>query len=69
MEYRGKLKFALKVTDNLQEETKEKLIIDNEGKKVGEVLSKEGKHGFVFLKNKEDQSKSLYLGGKILRFL
>tara|TARA_Y100000022_G_scaffold189115_1_gene188103 strand:+ start:386 stop:1057 length:672 start_codon:yes stop_codon:yes gene_type:complete len=69
MEYRGKLKFTLKVTDNLQEETKEKLIIDNEGKKVGEVLSKEGKHGFVFLKNKEDQSKSLYLGGKILRFL
>ena len=69
MEYRGKLKFALKITDNLQEEIKETLIYDEEGKKVGEVLSNEGGHGFVFLKNKEDQSKSLYLGGEILRIL
>ena len=52
MEYRGKLKFSLKITDNLQDDVKESSIYNKEGKKVGEVLSKEGKYGFIFLKTK-----------------
>ena len=39
MEYRGNLKFALKIADNLQDEIKDSLIYNKEGKKVGEVLS------------------------------
>ena len=69
MEYRGKLKFALKITDNLQDDVKESSIYSKEGKKVGEVLSKEGKYGFVFFKNKDDQSKPVYLDGQILNIL
>ena len=33
MEYRGKLKFALKISDNLQDEIKESSIYNQEGKK------------------------------------
>ena len=69
MEYRGKLKFALKIANNLQDEVKEPSIYNKEGKKVGEVLSKEGKYGFVFFKNKEDQTNSVYLDGQILNIL
>ena len=69
MEYRGKLKFALKIADNLQDEIKDSLIYNKEGKKVGEVLSKEGKYGFVFFKNKDDQTESVYLDGQILNIL
>ena len=69
MEYRGKLKFALKIADNLQEEIKNSLIYNKEGKKVGEVLSKEGKYGFVFFKNKDDQTESIFLDGQILNIL
>tara|TARA_B100001564_G_scaffold174343_1_gene146736 strand:- start:667 stop:1335 length:669 start_codon:yes stop_codon:yes gene_type:complete len=67
MEYRGKLKFALKITDNLQDEVKESSIYNKQGKKVGEVLSKEGKYGFIFFKNKDDQSESIFLDGHILK--
>ena len=69
MEYRGKLKFALKISDNLQDEIKEFSIFNQEGKKVGEVLSKEGKYGFIFFKNKDDQSESIFLDGQILNIL
>ena len=69
MEYRGKLKFALKIADNLQEEVKEYSIYNKEGKKIGEVLSKEGKYGFVFFKNKDDQAESIFLDGQILNIL
>ena len=69
MEYRGKLKFALKIVDNLQDEIKDSLIYNKEGKKVGEVLSKEGKYGFVFFKNKDDQTESIFLDGQILNIL
>ena len=69
MEYRGKLKFALKIADNLQDEIKESSIYNKAGKKIGEVLSKEGKYGFVFFKNKDDQTKSVFLDGKILNIL
>ena len=50
MEYRGKLKFALKIADNLQDEIKDSLIYNKEGKKVGEVLSKEVNTALFFLK-------------------
>ncbi len=69
MEYRGKLKFALKIVDNFQNEIKEYSIYNEEGKKVGEVLSKEGKYGFIFFKNKDDQAKSIFLDGQILNVL
>ena len=69
MEYRGKLKFALKIADNLQEEVKEYSIYNKEGKKIGEVLSKEGNYGFVFFKNKDDQAESIFLDGQILNIL
>ena len=69
MEYRGKLKFALKIADNLQDEIKESSIYNKAGKKIGEVLSKEGKYGFVFFKNKDDQTKSIFLDGEILNIL
>jgi len=69
MEYRGKLKFGLKIADNLQDEIKESSIYSKEGRKVGEVLSKEGRYGFVFFKNKDDQTESVYLDGQILNFL
>ncbi len=69
MQYRGKLKFALKVTDNLQEEVKESSIYNHEGKKVGEVLLKEGKYGFVFFKNKDDHTESIFLDGQVLNIL
>ena len=54
MEYRGKLKFALKIADNLKDEVKESSLHNKEGKKVGEILSREGKYGFIFFKNKDD---------------
>jgi len=66
MEYRGKLKFALKISDNLQDQVKDSSIYNKEGKKVGEVLSKEGKYGFIFFKNKDDQTESIFLDGQIL---
>ena len=69
MEYRGKLKFGLKIADNLQDEIKESSIYSKEGRKVGEVLTKEGRYGFVFFKNKDDQTESVYLDGQILNFL
>ncbi len=69
MEYRGKLKFALKITDNLQEEIKDSSIYNKEGKKIGEVLSKEGKYGFVFFKNKDYQTESIFLDEQILNIL
>ena len=69
MEYRGKLKFALKVSDNLQDEIKESSIYNQEGKKIGEVLSKEGKYGFIFFKNKDDQSEPIFLDGQIINTL
>ncbi len=69
MEYRGKLKFALKIADNFQNEIKEYSIYNKEGKKVGEVLSKEGKYGFIFFKNKDDQAESIFLDGQILNVL
>ena len=69
MEYRGKLKFALKISDNLQDEIKEPSIYNQEGKKIGEVLSKEGKYGFIFFKNKVDQSEPIFLDGYIVNTL
>ena len=48
---------------------KDSLIYNKEGKKVGEVLSKEGKYGFIFFKNKDDQTESVYLDGQILNIL
>ena len=69
MEYRGKLKFALKIADNLKDEAKESLLRNKEGKKVGEILSREGKYGFIFFKNKDDQTESVYLDGQILNIL
>ena len=69
MEYRGKLKFALKIADNLKDEIKESSLHNKEGKKVGEILSREGKYGFIFFKNKDDQTESVYLDGQILNIL
>jgi len=69
MEYRGKLKFTVKIADNFQDEVKEPLIYNKDGKKVGEVLLKEGNYGFVFFKNKDAQSESVYLDGQILNIL
>ena len=69
MEYRGKLKFALKISDNLQDVIKESSIYNQEGKKIGEVLSKEGKYGFIFFKNKDNQSEPIFLDGQILNIL
>ena len=66
MQYRGKLKFALKVTDNLHSEIIEPSICNKEGKKVGEILSREGNYGFIFFKNNEVLSESVYLEGKLL---
>jgi folate-binding protein YgfZ len=69
MEYRGKLKFALKISDNLQDEIKESSVYNQEGKKIGEVLSKEGKYGFIFFKNKDNQSEPIFLDGHIINTL
>ena len=66
MQYRGKLRFALKVTDNLHTEIIEPSICNKEGKKVGEILSREGNYGFIFFKNNEVLSESVYLEGKLL---
>ena len=63
------MKFALKIADNLQDEIKDSLIYNKQGKKVGEVISKEGRYGFVFLKNKDEQTESIFLDGKILNIL
>ena len=62
-------KFKLKISDNLQDEIKESSIYNQEGKKIGEVLSNEGKYGFIFFKNKDDQSKPIFLDGHIINTL
>jgi len=69
MEYRGKLKFGLKIANNLQDEVKESAVYNKDGKKVGEVLSKGGKYGFIFFKNKDDQTESIFLDGQIINIL
>lgn len=66
MQYRGKLRFALKITDNLESEIVESSIHNKEGKKVGEILSREGDYGFIFFKNNKVLSESIYVEGKLL---
>ena len=66
MQYRGKLRFALKVTDNLHSKIIDSSVCNKEGKKVGEILSREGSYGFIFFKNNEVLSESVYLEGKLL---
>ena len=58
-----------KIADNLKDEVKESSLHNKEGKKVGEILSREGKYGFIFFKNKDDQTESVYLDGQILNIL
>ena len=44
-------------------------FITKKEKKIGEVLSKEGKYGFIFFKNKDDQSEPIFLDGQIINTL
>ena len=64
MEYRGKLKFALKTSNDLPEISSASLITNKDGKKIGEILSKVGRSGFIYFKNQEDSDKPFYLSGK-----
>ena len=58
-----------KIADNLKDEVKESSLHNKEGKKVGEILSREGKYGFIFFKNKDDQTEPIFLDGQILNIL
>ena len=64
MEYRGKLKFALKTSNDLPEISSASLITNKDGKKIGEILSKVGRSGFIYFKNQEDSDKPFYLSGE-----
>ena len=64
MEYRGKLKFALKTSNDLPEISSSSLITNKDGKKIGEILSKVGRSGFIYFKNQEDSDKPFYLAGE-----
>ena len=67
--FSGAIKSACSLRNNLKDEVKESSLHNKEGKKVGEVLSREGKYGFIFFKNKDDQNDSVYLDGQILNIL
>ena len=64
MEYRGKLKFALKTSNDLPEISSASLITNKDGKKIGEILSKVGRSGFIYFKNQKDSDKPFYLEGE-----